>query len=34
MKTKRNPVAHVLRTPRFKIQIVKSKKQYSRKNKW
>lgn len=28
----KNPVAKALRTPRFKIQIVKSKKLYSRKN--
>ena len=34
MKTKINPVAHELRTPRFKIQIVKSKKIYNRKLGW
>lgn len=30
---KRNPVAKALRTPRFKIQVVKSKKLYDRKVK-
>lgn len=30
----KNPVAKALRTPRFKMQIIKSKKQYNRKVKW
>lgn len=34
MKKKRNPVAKVLRTPRFAIQVVQSKKVYNRKLGW
>lgn len=34
MKSKRNPVAKAVRTPAFKMQVVKSEKLYSRKEKF
>lgn len=33
MKSKKNPVAKAIRTPRFRMQVVKSKKVYNRKRK-
>ena len=34
MKGKRNPIAKAVRTPAFKLQVVKDKTQYSRKEKF
>lgn len=34
MKNKRNPVAKAVRTPAFKMQVVKDKSKYDRKEKF
>ncbi|QGZ15594.1 hypothetical protein HYQ22_gp003 [Acinetobacter phage vB_AbaM_Kimel] len=34
MKGKRNPIAKVVRTPAFKMQVVKDKSKYYRKDKF